>query len=263
MLAWVSPTHGLSHWPGLTTKKWHGLPLNLETSDAATLAIRVFPHPGGPTMVMTGAFSPVSQMWMDHGFAFLTINYRGSTTFGREFQEKIWGNIGYWEMEDVAAAHRWLVKEGIAQPDAILLTGRSYGGYNTLMGLSKWPDLWAGGMAVVAIADWAMTYEDAADTLKGYDVALFGGTPQEKPDQYRISSPITYAQHIQAPLLIIQGRNDTRTPSRQVEVYEQKLKALGKSIEVHWYDSGHSGAGVERDIEDCEIMLQFAHRVLE
>jgi dipeptidyl aminopeptidase/acylaminoacyl peptidase len=217
---------------------------------------------GGPEAVTTEMFGPGSQTWMDHGFAFLTINYRGSTTFGREFQEKIWGNVGYWEMEDLAAAHRWLVKEGIAEPDAILLTGASYGGYNTLMGLGKWPDLWAGGMAIVAISDWAMSYEDSAETLKGYSVALFGGTPQEKPEQYRMSSPITYAEQVKAPVLIIQGRNDTRTPSRQVEVYEQKLKALGKSIEVQWYDAGHMGAGVERDIQNYEIMLRFAYRVL-
>jgi dipeptidyl aminopeptidase/acylaminoacyl peptidase len=241
---------------GQAIQGWLGLP-----EGQGPFPIILHTH-GGPTSVMTDAFSPASQMWMDHGFAFLTINYRGSTTFGREFMEKIWGNIGYWEMEDVAAAHRWLVKEGIAQPDAILLTGRSYGGYNTLMGLSKWPDLWAGGMAVVAIADWAMTYEDAADTLKGYDAALFGGTPQEKPDAYRASSPITYAEQLQAPLLIIQGRNDTRTPSRQMEVYEQKLRALGRPLEMHWYDAGHSGAGVEGDIQDGEVMLQFAHRVL-
>ena len=217
---------------------------------------------GGPTVVATDAFAPASQMWMDHGFALLTINYRGSITFGREFQDKICGNVGYWEMEDVAAAQRWLVKEGIARRDAILLTGRSYGGYNTLLGLSKWPDLWAGGMAVVAIADWALTYEDAADTLKGYDVTLFGGTPQQVPQRYRTSSPITYAERLQAPLLIIQGRNDTRTPSRQMEVYEQKLRALGKPLEMHWYDAGHSGEGVERDIQDCEIMLRFAYRQL-
>jgi dipeptidyl aminopeptidase/acylaminoacyl peptidase len=154
------------------------------------------------------------------------------------------------------------VKEGIAQPDAILLTGGSYGGYNTLMGLGRWPDLWAGGMALVAIADWAMNYEDSAETLKGYKVAVFGGTPEEKPEQYRMSSPITYAQQVKAPVLIIQGRNDTRTPARSVEVYEQKLKALGKSIEVHWFDAGHFGAGVERDIQNFEIMLRFAYRVL-
>jgi dipeptidyl aminopeptidase/acylaminoacyl peptidase len=217
---------------------------------------------GGPEAVATEMFGPGSQTWMDHGFAFLTINYRGSTTFGREFQEKIWGNAGYWEMEDLAAARHWLVREGIAQPDAILLTGASYGGYNTLMGLGKWPDLWAGGMALVAVSDWAMMYEDSADTLKGYMVALFGGTPEEKPEQYRMSSPITYAERVKAPLLIIQGRNDTRTTSRPVEVYEEKLKALGKSIEVHWYDAGHLGAGVEREIQNYEIMLRFAYRVL-
>jgi dipeptidyl aminopeptidase/acylaminoacyl peptidase len=217
---------------------------------------------GGPEAVMTEMFGPGSQAWMDHGFAFLTINYRGSTTFGREFQEKIWGNVGYWEMEDLAAARHWLVKEGIAQPDAILLTGGSYGGYNTLMGLGRWPDLWASGMALVAIADWTMMYEDSAATLSGYLVALFGGTPQEKLEQYRISSPLTYAENVKAPVLIIQGRNDTRTPARPVEAYEQKLKALGKSIEVHWFDAEHLGAGVERDVQNLEIMLRFAYRVL-
>ena len=217
---------------------------------------------GGPESVMTERYMPDSQGWMDHGFAFLTINYRGSTTFGRDFQEKIWGDIGHWEMEDLAAARNWLVNEGISPPDAILLTGWSYGGYNTLMGLSKWPDLWAGGMAGVAVSDWAMMYEDSADTLKGYVVALFGGTPQEKPEQYRISSPLTYAESVKAPILIIQGRNDTRTPARPIEVYEQKLKALGKPIEVHWYEAGHMGRGIEQDIQDLEMMLRFAYRVL-
>jgi dipeptidyl aminopeptidase/acylaminoacyl peptidase len=117
-------------------------------------------------------------------------------------------------------------------------------------------------MALVAVADWATMYEDSADTLKGYQVALFGGTPQEKPEQYRTSSPITYAANVKAPVLIIQGRNDTRTPSRPVEMYEQKLKALGKSVEVHWFEAGHLGAGVERDIQNFEIMLRFAYRVL-
>jgi dipeptidyl aminopeptidase/acylaminoacyl peptidase len=217
---------------------------------------------GGPESVMTEAFSPGLQCWLDHGFAMLTINYRGSVTFGREFQEKIWGNVGYWEMEDLAAARHWLVKEGISQPDAIFLTGWSYGGYNTLMGLGRWPDLWAGGMAGIAISDWTMMYEDSADSLKGYQVALFGGTPQEKPEQYRISSPITYAENVKAPVLIIQGRNDTRTPARPIQVYEQKLKELGKSIEVHWFDAGHTGAGIEQDIRNHELMLRFAYRIL-
>ncbi len=107
-----------------------------------------------------------------------------------------------------------------------------------------------------------MTYEDCTDVLKGYEVAMFGGTPQEKPEQYRISSPITYAEHVKAPVLIIQGRHDTCTPARPIEVYEQTLKALGKSVEVHWFDAGHMGAGVEQDIKHFKLMLKFVYRVL-
>lgn len=217
---------------------------------------------GGPTIVATETFAPRCQSWVDHGFAFLTINYRGSTTFGREFQEKIWGNLGHWEVEDMVAARTWLVSQGIAIADQILLTGWSYGGYNTLMALGKRPDLWAGGMAGIAIADWTVQYEDSAERSKGYQRALFGGTPQEKPEQYAASSPITYAEAVRAPVLIIQGRNDTRTPARPIELYEAKLKALGKLIEVHWFEAGHTGAGVAQAIDHQAIMLRFAHKVL-
>jgi len=252
--AWTSMTFPSSD--GQRIQGWLGLPEG--TGPFPTL---LHAH-GGPEGVMTEMYKPDSQMWLDHGFAFLTINYRGSTTFGREFQEKIWGDLGHWEVEDLVAARHWLVQEGIAPPDAIFLTGWSYGGYLTLMGLGKWPDLWAGGMAGTAVSDWAMMYEDSADAIKGYQVALFGGTPQEKPEHYRLSSPITYAEHVKAPVLVIQGRNDTRTPARPIEVYAQTLKALGKAIEVHWYDAGHMGAGVEQDIQHFEIMLRFACRVL-
>jgi dipeptidyl aminopeptidase/acylaminoacyl peptidase len=219
---------------------------------------------GGPEAVMTETFNAQSQAWLDHGFAYLTINYRGSTTFGREFQEQLWGNPGHWEVEDMVAARNWLVEHGFARPDQILLTGWSYGGYLTLQALGKRPDLWAGGMAGIAIADWAIMYEDSADTLKGYQVALFGGTPEEKPDQYAASSPITYVKKVKAPVLIIQGRHDTRTPARPVEMYEEKMKSLGKSIEVHWFDAGHLGASaqVEQSIEHQERMLRFAYRTL-
>jgi dipeptidyl aminopeptidase/acylaminoacyl peptidase len=212
--------------------------------------------------VTTEIFSPEGQAWLDHGFAFLTINYRGSIGFGREFQDKILGDLGHWEIEDMVAARDWLVSEGIARADQILLTGRSYGGYLTLLGLGKCPDLWAGGMARVAIADWAVQYEGSAETLRGLQVSVFGGTPQEKPEQYAKSSPITYAENVAAPVLIIQGRNDTRTPARPVEMYEAKLKAFGKPVEVHWFEAGHLGAGIEQEIQHQELMLRFAYRVL-
>lgn len=219
---------------------------------------------GGPTAVQGNTFSPSAQAWLDHGFAYCSLNYRGSITFGREFEQKIWGQPGHWEIEDLIAARQWLVAQNIAQADAILLTGWSYGGYLTLLGLGKAPELWAGGMAGIAITDWVMSYEDSAETLRGYQVSLFGGTPTEQPEQYQRSSPITYAENVKAPVLIIQGRNDTRTPARPVQAYEAKLKALGKDVTVEWFDTGHAGpfTSMEEGIRHQELMLRFAYRVL-
>ena len=217
---------------------------------------------GGPTAVETESFAPGSQAWLDHGFAYLTINYRGSTSFGRDYEEKIRGNIGHWELEDMVAARVFLVQQGIAKPEQVFVTGWSYGGYLTLFALGKRPDLWAGGMAGVALGDYAIAYADEAETLRAYDRGLMGGTPQEKPEQYAASSPITYAEHVEAPLLIIQGRNDTRCPPRSIEVYEQRMKELGKPLEVYWFDAGHGSLQVEQQIDHQERMMQFAYGVL-
>jgi dipeptidyl aminopeptidase/acylaminoacyl peptidase len=219
---------------------------------------------GGPAAVQAASFLPDAQAWLDHGFAWASINYRGSTTFGREFEELIWGNPGELEVEDMVAARAHLIAEGVAAPDQVFLTGWSYGGYLTLQALGKAPDLWAGGMAGIAIADWAMSHEDAAPTLKKYCEVLFEGTPQEKPEQYAQSSPITYADRVRAPVLIIQGRNDLRTPARPIEAYEARMRDLGKQIEVDWFDAGHMGsfAQVEEAIEHQEKMLRFALGVL-
>ncbi|MCP5097512.1 MAG: S9 family peptidase, partial [Chloroflexi bacterium] len=151
---------------------------------------------GGPHAVETEAFKPLAQSWVDHGFAYLNINFRGSTTFGRDFQEKIWGNIGHWELEDMVAAREWLIDQGIALPDAIMLTGGSYGGYLTLLGLAKRPELWAGGIASAAISDWTVNYEDASEAMKGAFRGWFKGSPDDIPEQYAISSPMTYAEQI-------------------------------------------------------------------
>ena len=219
---------------------------------------------GGPTGVKTNSFDPTAQAWVDHGFAFLSINYHGSITFGRDFEQKIWLDLGHWEVEDMNAAYAWLVREGIARPEAIFLTGWSYGGYLTLMGLGKNPELWAGGMAGVAISDWSVQWEDTADALRSYQEALLGGTPQQQPERYRASSPVSYAEAVRAPLLIVQGANDTRTPARPIRQYEEKMRALGKEIEVIWFDSGHIGAFADKElgIGHLEKMIHFAQDVL-
>ncbi len=217
---------------------------------------------GGPHDVVKETFG-MGSLWAESGFAWLSVNYRGSTTFGREFLQKIWGDAGHWELEDMVAARDYLVDKNIAIPDKILLTGGSYGGYMTLLGLGKRPELWAGGMALVAIADQTLTWEDSSGLLQGITTASFGGTPSEKPDLYRAASPLTYAEAVQAPLLVIQGKNDTRCPPRQMEVYEAKMRELGKDIQVVWFDAGHGSGDREQVIGWYDRMLAFAKRVIE
>jgi dipeptidyl aminopeptidase/acylaminoacyl peptidase len=217
---------------------------------------------GGPTAATQEEFSAGAQMWLDHGYAFLTINYRGSTSFGKAFEQAIYGDLGRLEVEDMVAARDFLVQKRIAQPDSILVTGWSYGGYLTLMALGTRPELWAGGMAGVAVADWAVQYAECAETLRGYLAALFGGSPEEKLEQYARSSPISYVERVQTPVLVIQGRNDTRCPARPLELYEARMRQLGKQIEVEWFDAGHGSLETEQAISHHERMLRFAYQVL-
>ena len=179
----------------------------------------------------------------------MSLNYRGSTTFGRAFKEAIWGRIGRargaptsWPPGGIS----W--RPGIADPDLVFLTGWSYGGYITLQAMGVAPGLWAAGLAGIAVADWVSQYDDENELLRAYDRALFGGPPTERMDAYLQASPLTYADRVDAPVLIIQGRHDTRCPARQVELYEARLRALDKPVEVIWFDAGHLGGDVERDI---------------
>jgi len=220
---------------------------------------------GGPNVVTADSFSASVQAWLDNGFAVLSVNYRGSTTFGREFEEAILGRPGYWEVEDLVAAHRWLVTQGLADPARVFIEGWSYGGLLALLALGKYPTLWAGGVAGVAIGDCVAAYEDSPAWLQRGIARRFGGTPEEQPVAWAEGSPITYAERLTAPVLVIQGRNDARCPPRQMERYAARLEALGKPIDIHWLDTGHVGprALAEQAIRFQELMLGWSARWIE
>ena len=245
---------------GVSVQAWLGLPSSSDMSEGPFPTI-LHVH-GGPSGAVSNAFDATSQSWLDHGFAFLTVNYRGSTGFGREFQEKINGDVGRWELEDMLAARRWLLEEGIADPERILLEGGSYGGFLTVWALSQEPELWAGGVAPVAIVDWRMNYEDSSAAMKGWARMIFDGTPSEKPDLYRDRSPLTHAAAIQAPLLIFQGRRDSRATPRQMEYFARKMEASSKDFTLVWLDGGHGSTSAATAEHVQETHLKFAYRVL-
>jgi dipeptidyl aminopeptidase/acylaminoacyl peptidase len=216
---------------------------------------------GGPQGHETDRFNPEGQAWVDRGFAHFTLNYRGSTGFGREYEQAIWGNVGRFELADMVAARETLVAAGIADPARVVLQGGSYGGYLTLLGLGRRPDLWAAGVATVAIADWRLLYEDG-ESLRDYQVALFGGTPDQTPELHAEASPVTYVDRLAAPLLIIQGRNDARCPARQMEDYVERAARLGKDVTIEWFDAGHGHGATETRIDWCRRAIEFVESKL-
>ena len=245
---------------GVSVQAWLGLPSSSDMSDGPFPTV-LHVH-GGPSGAVSNNFDASSQSWLDHGFAFLTVNYRGSTGFGRDFQEKINGDVGHWELQDMLAGRRWLIEQGIAHPDRILLEGGSYGGFLTVWALSQAPGHWAGGVAPVAIVDWTLNYEDSSAAMKGWAHMIFGAAPQEKPELYRDRSPLSHAEAIQAPLLIFQGRHDSRATPRQMERFARKMAELKKDFTLVWLDSGHGFGSAATAERIQETHLKFAYRVL-
>ncbi|MFN2483869.1 MAG: prolyl oligopeptidase family serine peptidase [Candidatus Limnocylindria bacterium] len=216
---------------------------------------------GGPDSHDRDEFSPAVQAWVDHGFAVVLVNYRGSTGYGREWRDAITGNPGFTELEDILAVGQRVVDDGIADPARLVLGGASWGGYVTLLGLGTQPERWSAGVAAVPVGDYVAAYEDEMEPLKAYDRALFGGaSPTDDPERYRIRSPITYADRVRVPVLILAGENDPRCPIRGIDNYVERLRQLGKDHEVLRFDAGHGSMRIDERIRQLAAQIDFLAR---
>jgi acetyl esterase/lipase len=226
------------------------------------------PHPtifeihGGPTAQDRDAFSPYVQAWVDHGYAVVLVNYRGSTGYGKAWRDALEGNPGLTELEDIGKVHDWVTRGGIADPTRTILSGGSWGGYLTLLGLGTQPERWSLGIAAVPVADYIAAFEDEMEPLKNFDRSIFGGSPEEIPESYAKRSPISYVEQVRAPVLILAGENDPRCPIRQIEKYVTRLRELGTPHEVYRFDAGHGSLVVDETIRQVATQIAFAARYL-
>ena len=224
------------------------------------------PHPtvmlvhGGPTHHDADAWSPQVQALVDHGWAVALVNYRGSTGYGKAWQDALEGDPGRPEVEDVTAGRDDLVKRRVADPDRVMIAGASWGGYITLQTIGTVPEGWRVAVAVVPVADYLSAYADESEGLQAYDRSLFGGSPEEKPDLYRERSPITHVEQVRTPVLIMVGDNDTRCPLQQVLNYAKRLEEYGKRFELDRFDAGHGALVTEERIRQTGLLLDFAAR---
>jgi dipeptidyl aminopeptidase/acylaminoacyl peptidase len=222
----------------------------------------VFDIHGGPAAYDEDSFSPDAAAWIDHGFAVVRVNYRGSSGYGSTWRDAIEGRPGLVELEDVKAVRDWAVSSGLADPSRLVLTGGSWGGFITLLGIGTQPGDWSVAIGIVPVADYVAAYEDEMEGLQAFDRSLFGGSPAEVPERYTASSPITYVDQVTTPVLVMAGENDPRCPIRQIDNYLARLRELGKEHEVYRYDAGHGSLVVEERIRQMAATIDFARKHL-
>jgi dipeptidyl aminopeptidase/acylaminoacyl peptidase len=194
---------------------------------------------GGPDWQIYDDFSAERQAFAEAGIAVIAPNFRGSTGFGREWQELNRKDWGGGDRRDLLEAVKYLAKRGDIDPKRVGITGGSFGGYMTLYALARSKGEWAAGAEAYGMPDLAADYELTKDRFAEW-YATQMGTPAADPKLFQERSPITYLDDIKAPLLIFQGANDTNVPKAESEQVYTALKDKGRDVELVVYpDEGH------------------------
>ena len=229
---------------GVKIRSYITLPLNYEEGKSYPLV--VLPH-GGPQDRDYAYFDEYAQFIATRGYVVIQPNFRGSTGYGKEFEEagyKQWGGIMQDDLED--AVH-FMVKKGFANPDKVCIVGGSYGGYAALMGTIKNSKLYKCAISINGVAD-------LIDIVK-YDEKKFKKHPKvidfihrsignhtEDSETLRYNSPVLRAKEVGAPILLIAGKEDKIVPFRQSKAMSKALKKAKKEFKL--VDIEHAGHNI-------------------
>jgi dipeptidyl aminopeptidase/acylaminoacyl peptidase len=197
---------------------------------------------GGPRSASKEAFSSRAQLLAAQGWVVFEPNYRGSDNLGNEFEAAIWNDAGAGPGRDTMAGVALLEKRGFVDSSRMAVSGWSYGGYMTTWLLGNYPTRWKAAVAGAAVTDWLDQYDYGdANVRRG---TAFGGSPYtdaKRLEAYREQSPITYANRIKAPTLILSDTGDYRVPITQSFQLYHTLVDNGVTTQFIAYPvSGHS-----------------------
>ncbi|MGW6501914.1 prolyl oligopeptidase family serine peptidase [Nonomuraea angiospora] len=216
---------------------------------------------GGPTSQVVPVLDLRQQYWTSRGYGYLEVNFRGSSGYGRAYRDALKGTWGVVDVDDAVAGAQYLVAKGLVDGSKLVIRGLSGGGWLTLCALA-FRDVFAAGGSMNGVAD---AYTMATDTHKfesRYLDSLIGPLPEAR-ELYDERSPVTAADRITAPLILLQGEADDVVPADQAEAIAAVLRERGVEHEHHVYaGEGHLFAKAENLVHALEAERDFYARVL-
>lgn len=247
---------------GLIIHGYLTIPVGLEGQKNLPVVVNVH---GGPWARDNWGFNPEVQFLANRGFAVLQMNFRGSTSYGREFWEASFDQWGLKMQEDVQDGALWLIDQGIADPKRIAIYGGSYGGYATLQGLVKDPDFYACGVDYVGVSNLFTFMEGIPPYWKPYLEMMYEmvGDPNNEEDKKRMTatSPALNANKIKAPLFVAQGANDPRVIKSESDQMVEAMKKRGIEVQYMVKDNeGHGFHNEENKFEFYQEMEKFLNK---
>jgi dipeptidyl aminopeptidase/acylaminoacyl peptidase len=218
---------------------------------------------GGPSWLFQLTWYPLMQHMVSRGWVVLAPNYRGSTGYGREWQIANHYEQGNLDTQDVAAGAQFLIENGLADPQRIAVTGRSHGGYLTMSCLTRFPELWSAGSAIVPFLNWFTSHANSRQDLQHWDIETMGD-PNEYHDLWYERSPFFFLDRVSAPVQLICGENDPRCPASESIQAKDKLLELGKQVDFKLYEGeGHGFLKIENVIDAEVRRVEFLAKVFE
>jgi len=209
---------------------------------------------GGPDANAADIWNPLSQLLALENYMVILPNYRGSTGFGKTFQHLNDKDLGGGDLRDIIYAAKYARELGA---EKIVVLGASYGGYLTALALTKAPDEWDAGIAIVGFYNWFTEYENEADYLKAYD------SIKMDPALFKDRSPIFFVENIKVPVLFIHGANDPRCPVEEVYQMANKLRELGRIYELLIFpDEGHSVRKDSNRVAMYKKIIEFLNKTV-
>jgi dipeptidyl aminopeptidase/acylaminoacyl peptidase len=233
-----------------------------ELPDGERPPLMVFVH-GGPTSAAQRRLVPGRghRFWTSRGVAVVDVDYRGSTRYGRTYRRKLLRNWCVIDVDDAVAAAQYLAERGDVDGDRLMIEGGSAGGTLVLLALAN-HDVFAAGTNLFGVTDMASLITDDHKFESQYTFGLIGPWPEDA-EEYARRSPINFPERLSAPLLVLQGSDDTVVPPAHSEKIVDAVRSQGLPVAYLVFDGeGHGFRAADSIVRWLEADLYFHGRVL-